>query len=314
MRGVWELRVDRPRWMTHHSEDKLTDGTSSSVVNVLSVDVEDWYQLTGEQLAGRGEARSDQVARQVDRLLGLLEKHRCRATFFCLGKSLAGAPHIVRQIADAGHEIATHGWGHEPVHRIGLQQFRDDLVRSLNWLEDVVGRPVRGYRAPAFSITADLLEEFYDICFAAGLTYDSSIFPTRGRRYGIADHSLKPTVVREGDGRRLVELPLATLSFIGRRWPVAGGGYWRLMPTRVIQSVVSRINQEGRPVVTYLHPYEFDPERLDAKAAAGLSLRSARRGLTQNLGRRSMYKKLDGILARHRFGAVEDYLRAIGCF
>ena len=280
--------------------------------NVLSIDVEDWYQLTGEQLTGHGGARSDMLARQVDRLLELLARHGCRATFFCLGKSLTDCPGIVRRIADAGHEIASHGWGHEPIHRIGLERFREDLLRSLGWLRDLLGVPVRGYRAPAFSVTADLLEEFFDICFAAELSYDSSVFPIRGRRYGIVGHSLAPTVVREAGGRRLAELPLATVGWAGRRWPVAGGGYWRLLPTWCIQAAVTRVNCEGRPMITYLHPYEFDPARLDAVAAAGPSGRALRRRFLQNLGRKSIYRKLDRILSRHCFGAAEDYLRAIG--
>jgi polysaccharide deacetylase family protein (PEP-CTERM system associated) len=281
-------------------------------MNILTVDVEDWYQLTGEQLAGRGQAQPDRVTRQVDRVLGLLANHDCRATFFCLGKSLDGAPHIVRRLADAGHEIATHGWGHEPVHQIGLEQFREDLVRSIKWLEDLLGRSVRGYRAPAFSVPAGLLDGFFDICLEAGLAYDSSVFPIRGRRYGIPEFPLGPTVVRECDGRRLVELPLATLTRWGRRWPVAGGGYWRLLPPPAIHAAVARINREERPVVTYLHPYEFDTKRLDAVGAAGRSGHALRRSFTQNLGRRSIYRKLDSVLSRHYFGAVEDYLGAAG--
>jgi polysaccharide deacetylase family protein (PEP-CTERM system associated) len=281
-------------------------------MNILTVDVEDWYQLTGEQLAGQGTAQPDRVARQVDRVLDLLGNHDCRATFFCLGKSLEGAPQIVRRLAEAGHEIGTHGWGHEPVHRIGLARFREDLIRSIKWLEDLLGQSVKGYRAPAFSVPGGLLNDFYDICLEAGLAYDSSVFPIRGRRYGIPDAPLEPTVVRECDGRRLVELPLATLTWLGRRWPVAGGGYWRILPIPAIHAAVARINREGRPVVTYLHPYEFDTERLDAPGAAGRSWHAARRGFTQNLGRRSIYRKLESILFRHRFGAVEDYLDAAG--
>jgi len=102
--------------------------SESPVKNILSVDVEDWYQLIGEQLSGEGRARPKHVARQVDRLLDLLAKHSCRGTFFCLGKSLVGSPEIVRRIAEAGHEIGTHGWGHEPVYRIGLERFREDLL------------------------------------------------------------------------------------------------------------------------------------------------------------------------------------------
>ena len=242
-------------------------------------------------------------------MLGLLDHHSTRATFFCLGKSLEQHPQLIRQIADGGHEVASHGWGHELVYRIGLESFRRDLRRSMQWLADLLGSPVRGYRAPAFSVPSDELEGFYDVCFEEGLEYDSSVFPIRGRRYGIPDGPVRPTVVRSSGDRRLVELPLATLDWIGRRRPVAGGGYWRMFPSRMIRAAVSRLNQRGQIMVTYLHPYEFDSRRLSASAAAGRSLRSVKHGLKQNLGRASMFGKLDNLLKHHKFGAVEDYLR-----
>ncbi len=290
-------------------ERNTAETSGLDVQNILSVDVEDWYELTGEQLIGQGVPQSGTLARQVDRLLELLARHRCRATFFCLGTSVAGIPEVVRRISEAGHEVASHGWKHEPISRIGLRRFREDLHRSIGWLQELLGRPVAGYRAPAFAVTADLLDGFYDICLEAELSYDSSVFPIRGRRYGLVGEPLEPTVVRERDGRRLVELPLAALAWGGRRWPVAGGGYWRLLPARLIHEAISRINHEGRPAMIYLHPYEFDVDRLDASAAGGATWRAARRGLLQNLGRRWVYRKLDSVLAQHRFGAAEDYLR-----
>jgi polysaccharide deacetylase family protein (PEP-CTERM system associated) len=280
-----------------------------TVTNVLTFDVEDWYHLSGEQIRGSGTLRPDILARQLDRLLDLLARHDCRATFFCLGSSLAESPQLVHRIAAAGHEIASHGWGHQPIHEIGLDAFRDDLRRSLGWLANLLGRPVRGYRAPAFSVAAEQLEGFYDVCFACGLDYDSSVFPIRGRRYGIADASCAPHVVRQQADRRLVELPLATVTWRGRTWPVAGGGYWRILPARALIAAIRRINAEARPMVTYFHPYELDTARLSATQAAGRSLRSRKHGWRQNLGRRTMYGKLDAILSTFRFTAAEDYLR-----
>ncbi len=286
--------------------------SSQPPINILTIDVEDWYHLTGEQIRGSGTHRPDILARQLDRLLGLLATHRTRATFFCLAGSLAGAPQLVRRIADAGHEVGTHGWAHQPIWKIGLDAFRTDLQRSLDWLADLLGRPVKGHRAPAFSVRAEQLEAFYNVCFKAGLTYDSSVFPIRGPRYGIPGAPPAPHVVRDRDGRRLVEIPPSTLEWRGRVRPVAGGGHWRLMTTRTIQACIAGVNALGRPMVTYMHPYEFDPAPLSALAAAGLSLRSLKHGLKQNLNRRSMFRKLDAVLATHRFGAVEDYLRESG--
>lgn len=286
--------------------------SSTPPANILTFDVEDWYQLVGDQVLGAGKLHSDVLAAQLDRLLAPLARRGVRATFFCLGKSLAHRPDLVQRIADAGHEIASHGWGHEPVSRIGLAAFAEDLRRSLDWLADLTGRAVLGYRAPTFSVPADQLEAFYEVCLDAGLRYDSSVFPIRGRRYGIPGAPPAPHVAREREGRRLIELPLATIVWRGRRWPVAGGGYWRVSPLRLLDKVVTRINGESRPVVTYFHPYEFDEHRLCATRAAGWSMETVKRSLTQNLGRASMFRKLDAMLARHRFVAAEDYLHAHG--
>lgn len=280
--------------------------------NLLTVDLEDWYQLTGELLAGSDESQAGILERQLDRLLELLARRNCRATFFCLGKSLAPHPHLVRRVAEAGHELATHGWGHRRIGQIGLDAFREDLGRSIGWLTDLIGRPVYGHRAPAFSIPPGQLDKFYDICFDSGLTYDSSVFPFRGRRYGIADAPRQPHMVRQDGDRRLVEMPLATVTWLGRRWAIAGGGWWRLMPGWMIRRAVRRMNHEGIPFTAYVHPYEFDAQKLNAARAAGRSLNATRWTFKQNLGRASLYGKLDGLLAAFRFGAIEDYLRGAG--
>ncbi len=282
--------------------------SDSTIANILSFDVEDWYQLSGEQLTGIGRARPDILARQVDRVLELLERHGTQATFFCLGCSLADQPQIVRRISQAGHEIASHGWGHQPIHRIGLAAFREDLKRSLGWLQDLLGGPVLGYRAPAFSIPKGQLEAFYDVCFECGLAYDSSVYPIRGRRYGIPDGPTQPKVVRKDVSRQLVELPVATAAWAGRIWPVGGGGSWRLLPGFAVSGFLASMNREGRIGVTYLHPYEFDSRSLSAVSAAGWSIRSIHHGLRQNLRRGSLYAKLDALLDRFRFVCAAAYL------
>ncbi len=278
---------------------------------LLTFDLEDWYQLLGERLFGRARPRPDRLAAQLDRLLTLLARHRAQATFFCLGKSLEQQAHLVRRIADAGHEVASHGWGHEPIYRIGLRAFRDDLHRSLGWLQDLLGCPVLGYRAPAFSVAPEQLVEFYDICLAEGLRYDSSVVPAKMRRYGIPGGPVAPVVVRKSGGRKLVEIPLSTVWWLGRRWPVAGGGYWRVLPRWAIRAAVRRVHQDGLPLVTYFHPYEFDAQRLSGPGAAGWSLRAVRADLAQNLRRGSMHAKLDWLLSHHRCQPVAEFLNAL---
>jgi polysaccharide deacetylase family protein (PEP-CTERM system associated) len=278
----------------------------------LTFDFEDWYQLSSEILGEVGESQGAILERQLDRLLGLLARRNTRATFFCLGKSLERSSHLVPRVAEAGHEIATHGWGHQRLYEIGLEAFREDLHRSIIWLTDLTGRPVLGYRAPAFSVAAAQLGEFYDSCLDAGLRYDSSVFPFRGRRYGIPDAPRHPHIVRTDGHRRLVEVPLATVEWAGRRWPVAGGGWWRLLPGRAIRAAVRRLNREGLPFTTYTHVYEVDSEPLDAAKVLGPRARGKRWAFRQNLGRSSIYGKLDKLLKSFRFGSVEDYLRGAG--
>jgi len=285
---------------------------------LLTIDVEDWYQLSGQQLTGMGRARPGILERQLNSLLQLLANHGRKATFFCLGISLHDCPHLIKRIQQAGHEIASHGWAHQPIHQTGLDAFRTDLKRSIDWLQQVTGRRILGYRAPAFSVAPEQLEGFFDVCFDAGLTYDSSVFPIRGRRYGIEHASRGPAVVRDAGGRRLIELPLATVRCFGRARAVAGGGHWRMMPIRLINAALRRIGDEGLPAVTYLHNYEFDRRHLDAQLAAGPASSAACRtaalhGIRQNLGRSAMHRKLDSLLRRHRFSTIEDYLRDAGC-
>lgn len=292
----------------------MTVAPTSPPTNLLTIDVEDWYQLAGEIVGGRTDSRPEILERQLDRLLALLASHKTRATFFCLGRSLAPFPHLVRRIADAGHEIGTHGWGHQRISQIGLEAFREDLRRSVDWLQELLGAPVLGHRAAAFSVAAEQLEGFYDICFEQGLRYDSSVFPIRGRRYGIPDARREAHVVRADGPRRLVEVPLATVEMGGRRFPVAGGGWWRIMPLWAVRAAIARVGREGLPFTTYLHPYEFDTQRLDVSQLAARSPRALRFGFAQNLRRGTVYRKLDALLPRFRFGAIEDYLRAVGHF
>jgi polysaccharide deacetylase family protein (PEP-CTERM system associated) len=291
------------------SDSASSGGCTVPVTGLLTIDVEDWYQLSAQLLGGQETSRPAALERQLDRVLDLLAEAGCRATFFCLGKSLVAVPHLVKKLVNAGHEIASHGWGHQPVFKIGLSGFRRDLCRSMAWLSDITGQPVRGYRAPAFSVREDQLESFHDICFEVGLEYDSSVFPIRGRRYGIPEASPVPHVVRQDGVRRLVEFPLATVHCFGRRHPIAGGGWWRVLPRCFIRAALARYDKTGGIAMTYFHPHEFDTRPLDAKTVVNRSWQVISWNLRQNLGRSSVYGKLKAMLTEFRFGAVEDYLR-----
>ena len=276
--------------------------------HILTFDVEDWYHLSGQQIRGAGTLQPAILERQVDRLLALLVKHDTHATFFCLGSSLEGMPHLVRRIADAGHAVGSHGWGHQLIKEIGLPAFREDLRRSLDWLADLLGTPARGYRAPAFSVAPAQVEGFFEVCAEAGLDYDSSVFPIQGRRYGVPTAPVEPYAVQV-NGRRLIELPLSTLEHQGKRQAVAGGGHWRVRSVGQIKRALAELEAQGRPMVTYMHPYEFDDRPLSTFQAAGVSLKAAMHHARQNLFRGSMYRKLDAVLAEFRFGTAEEYIR-----
>src|SRR5579862_3717124 len=154
------------------------------VKNLLTIDLEDWHQLAYRRLTGDTPPPQTHVFRQMDLLLELLERHRVRATFFTLGSLAERCPEIPRRVASMGHEIASHGYAHLIVHRLTRQQFEADTRRGKQILEDLIGRPVRGYRAAEFSIRADSLWAL-EILAELGFEYDSSIFPIHHRRYGI---------------------------------------------------------------------------------------------------------------------------------
>ena len=222
--------------------------------DVFTVDFEDWYQ--GIELA---RADWDRFESRIEvgtcRLLDLLDAADTRATFFVLGTAAEQAPDLVREIAHRGHEIGTHGYGHEFVYRLGADLFRADLERSLEVLGRLVDTPIRGHRAPYFSITRASPWAF-DVLQECGITYDSSVFPVQNYRYGIADAPRFTHEVRPG----LLELPPSTWRVAGRNVPVAGGAYFRLLPYTLTRFGLRRARAEGEPAVFYLHPWELDPD------------------------------------------------------
>jgi polysaccharide deacetylase family protein (PEP-CTERM system associated) len=225
----------------------------------MSIDVEDWFHvenlrgvISRESWAGR-ELR---LERTMDRMLELMAENDVRATCFVLGWVAERKPRLVRRIADAGHEVASHGYHHELVHELTEAEFLADVRRSKDVLEELAGKQVRGYRAPSFSLTdwaIPLLEE-------AGFEYDSSLFPTTVTR----DRYGKPAGLSGGDVSQvreggLTEVPLSCLQIRGQALPWAGGGYFRLLPYPVFKSGVQRVLSSGRPYIFYIHPWELDP-------------------------------------------------------
>jgi polysaccharide deacetylase family protein (PEP-CTERM system associated) len=221
--------------------------------NILTVDVEDWQQSTLDTnlpISGR-------VLRNTNRLLDLLAEFNVQATFFVQTEVAELFPELIRRIAGEGHEIGSHGHHHVPLFNLQPSDFTADLHRSLEILNSFGPHPVQGYRAPDFSLRQDTLWAL-DILRREGIRYSSSIFPFRGRRYGMANAPVVAHSLAEG----LTEIPLSVFRFAGRNWPVAGGGYFRLMPYSATRWVIEKINREDRPAVIYVHPYELDDQEV----------------------------------------------------
>jgi polysaccharide deacetylase family protein (PEP-CTERM system associated) len=288
------------------SKVKLKEPTS-----MLTVDLEDWNQLMHRRHTGELIPPTGLVVRQTKQLLEILERHSIRATFFVLGFVAEKFPNLVREIHSQGHEIASHSFSHRLTSSLTPEQFKEDVKRSLFLLEDLVGEKVIGFRSPEFSVSERNLSSLEKLV-ELGIRYDSSIFPIRHRRYGYRDFSRAPTKIEFG-GNSILEIPLSTLSIFGARLPVAGGGYFRLFPSFFLSWALKTINHEGLPLNLYFHPYEFSDEFLDLaltypEVGAGKKLRT---NFLQNLGRKSIPRKLDKLLPQHSFVTCREVLNAI---
>jgi len=234
-----------------------------AVQNAMTCDLEDYFQVANlEGVVGRGQWASmpSRLAASTDRVLGLFAEAGIRATFFVLGWNAEREPEVVRRVAAAGHEIASHGYAHRPIFEQSPDEFRADVRRAKALLEDLVGEPVLGYRAPTFSIT-ERSRWAIDVLAEEGYRYDSSIFPIRHDRYGIPTAPRFLHTVAGANGRTLTEFPPTTFRLLGCNLPVAGGGYLRLFPVLFIAAALRRVSRQGHPVIVYFHPWELDPEQ-----------------------------------------------------
>ena len=230
--------------------------------NALTIDVEDWFQVAAFfPYIDRStwESRESRVVRNTERLLALLGERGIQATFFVLGWVAEREPALIRRIAAAGHEVACHGYSHELVYRQTPEVFRAETTRAKHHLEDLLGSSVDGYRASTYSITRQSLWAL-DILLELGFRYDSSLFPVRHPQYGIPGAPRFPEYVTTPEGGRILEFPLSTARLGALQLPVAGGGYFRLLPYAYTRAGLRSINErERQPFIFYLHPWEIDP-------------------------------------------------------
>ena len=274
------------------------------ITNALSVDVEEYYHAAifrhGTRGLGTGGFES-RVEQSVERLLELLNDHFARATFFVLGEIATHHPGIVRRIAAQGHEIACHGNGHDDVYRLSPGEFRADIRKAKARIEDAVGDPVTGYRAPNFSI-GRAQSWAYKILLEEGFRYDSSTYPILHDRYGQPRAPRVPYEIWRDGSASLMEFPIGTARLLGVNLPVGGGGYFRLSPFALTRFGIQDVNiRERRPVMFYLHPWELDPGQPRPPMAW-------RHRFRHYVGIKKEVAKLDCLLAHFSFGTARHVL------
>ena len=230
-------------------------------LNAMTIDVEDYFHVSVfDKTVRRTDwvSMESRVVANTERLLDLFDEYAVRGTFFVLGWVAERHPSLVRTITSRGHELASHGYAHRLVYEQTPEGFRDDVRRSKALIEDLSGKRVNGYRAPSFSVTEQSLWAL-DVLLEEGYRYDASIFPIRHDRYGIPDAPRWPHSMRRAAGS-LFEVPGSTVRLGGTNLPVAGGGYFRILPYAWTRWGMRRVNRvEGQPAVFYLHPWEIDP-------------------------------------------------------
>ena len=271
----------------------------------FTVDVEEYFQVKAlRSVVSRDEwlSRPSRVAKSIDDLLGCLDRHGAHGTFFLLGWIAKYHPDVVRSIANAGHEIASHGFWHEQVTALKPAEFLDDVRSSKCEIEDVTGAPVLGYRAPSFSIIPGW-EWAFDVLIEAGYRYDSSLFPIRRRGYGYPSAPRTPHVISRPCGK-LAEFPLATTEILGYPVPAAGGGYLRQLPLAVIRRAFREASERGESATFYIHPWEIDPEQ-PRLAVSHLNRIRHYRGLDRAL------ERIERLLEEFSFGSIASYLPAM---
>ncbi len=272
----------------------------------LSIDWEDFGQLLGRDRSGILTAPLPHtIDRQTDIILRMLQDTGKKATFFILGMLAEHRPDLVKKIDAEDHEIALHGYYHIDMRTLDLQKARIDIGDSKKLVEDITGKKVSGFRAPYFSIDESNLYVL-DILAELGFVYDSSIFPLKMKRYGIAGFNTEDALYQLPGQKQIVELPLTVAQLYGRNIPVAGGGYIRAFPKFFLKKIFSKLDKAHKDVMLYMHPYEFDDRRIDCSTnypdrTKYSPAKTFLINLRWNLFRSSIRSKLLALLKKYEF-------------
>ncbi|WP_333837741.1 XrtA system polysaccharide deacetylase [Novosphingobium sp.] len=277
---------------------------NAPVRNGLSVDVEEWFQVGAfEKVIAPTEwdGLESRVERNVMAILEMFGRAGVTGTFFTLGWIAARHPALVRRIAEAGHEVASHGWAHDRVFMLDAQRFAADLARARDALEQASGQAVTGYRAPSFSIDART-PWAHRVLAEAGYAYSSSVAPIVHDHYGWRE--APRFAFRPVEGQAILEIPVTTAEVVGRRMAAGGGGFFRLFPYAVSRWAIRQVNAGGHPAAFYFHPWEIDPDqprRADAPLRSRLrhyTNLSVMAGKLERLVRDFAWDRMDAVAAR----------------
>jgi polysaccharide deacetylase family protein (PEP-CTERM system associated) len=273
---------------------------------IFTVDVEDWFHIL-DVPSTPAFHEWDELPSRLEgnflRLLDMLEKAGSTSTCFFLGWAARRFPHLVREAARRGHEVASHGYAHRLVYQMTPEEFYRDALKARLTIEDAAGAAVLGYRAAGFSLTSRT-PWFHEKLAEAGYFYDSSVFPAPRNHGGLVEASLEPTRVPTAAGE-IAEFPVTVVRLLGTRLCLFGGGYLRLAPLSLIERMTRKVLGEGRPVIFYLHPREIDPEHPRLPMPLGRKLRSY-------LNLRGTPRKLAALLERFRCTSFRAWMQTAG--
>jgi len=265
----------------------------------FTVDVEDWYQSTVDFDA----PISERVLRNMDRVRAVLDEFRIKGTFFVQGRVAEAFPRLLQELHAEGHEIQSHAYSHRPLYAMDRAALRTELEYAVKTVEDACGVRVTAFRAPDFSIVPENLWAL-EVLAECGFEVDSSLFPMKTSRYGVPGWPMTPHRVRFHSGNRLLEVPVAIATWGPFQLPVAGGGYFRLLPAALLDRAVQSMLDESRPVILYCHPYEWNPREMDEYRGRV----SPFLAFTQSLGRDAFIRRMRRMFARLPFGRFDQVI------
>lgn len=271
--------------------------------NILTIDLEEWFHANYHDNVFDPEKNYEvRIVQNTERLLTLFNTYHAKATFFVLGYIAEQHPRLIRQIAAAGHELATHGYAHQLIYQQSPAVFKEDVSQAKKRVEDIIGKSVKGYRAPSWSITPKSLWA-WDILEDLGFVYDASVFPIKTYLYGLPTSPRFPYYPQyNGRTLRLLEVPSSSVRIFNKNIPFAGGFYFRALPYPLIAKCIKTVNQEGYPAIVYLHPREIDPGQ------PRLTL-SAKESLIHYYGIKGCEQKLIRVLKKFKFTSIEEYFK-----